>query len=82
VKQYKNLNGDSLVDAYDIDVDYVLIKFKDNTRYLYNVHHTGENNIEILKSLAKEGKGLYHFILENLKKKHAKKFNVKKRVKD
>ena len=80
MKKYKNLNGDSLVEAYDIDEDYVLVKFKDNVRYLYNVHHTGEENIKKLKKLAEEGKGLYHFITENLKKKHAKKFNVKKKV--
>ena len=78
MQKYKNLNNDSEVEAYDIDEDYVLIKFKNNVRYLYNEHHTGKENLEILKKLAKEGKGLNHFINEHLAKKHAKVFNKKK----
>lgn len=70
---YKNLGGDSGVIAYEIGVDFIKVQFKDGSLYLYNYHSAGNNNIEQMKRLAIEGRGLNSFISRVVKKMYASK---------
>lgn len=62
MKPYKNLSGNSGVLAYEVGPDYIKIKFRGGAVYLYNYSATGRDNVERMKKLAEEGKGLSTFI--------------------
>ena len=61
-EKYKNLSGTSVVFAYVIGDDYIAIEFIDGAAYLYDYKSGGRINIEEMKSLSKQGKGLATFI--------------------
>lgn len=67
MKPYKNLSGNSGVLAYEIGEDYIKVKFRDGDVYLYNYSVTGKFNVERMKELAEEGKGLSTFISRNVR---------------
>ncbi|OAB75671.1 hypothetical protein [Cochleicola gelatinilyticus] len=63
MNKYRNLDGDSGVDSYEIGNDYITVKFNKNYRtYTYSYAKAGENNVEEMKSLAINGAGLNAFI--------------------
>lgn len=74
MKPYKNLSGNSGVTAYEIGEDYIKVKFRDGDVYLYNYSVTGKFNVERMKKLAEEGKGLSTFISRYVKDDYASKF--------
>jgi hypothetical protein len=65
MERYKNLNGDSGVVSYEIGTDYIWVVFLDGTRYLYTYARTGAQNVEQMKRLATDGRGLSTFISAN-----------------
>jgi hypothetical protein len=73
MERYKDINGDSGVSAYETGVDFIRVKFKDGSMYLYTSASAGQNNIETMKRLAASGTGLNAFINKNVKKKYARK---------
>ena len=73
--KYQNKAGDSGVIAYEVGGDYILIKFKDGTHYLYTDIATGTKHIAEMKKLASEGKGLSTYISRYVKDRYARKFN-------
>ena len=73
MERYKNLGGDSGVSAYEIGDDYIKVEFNDGSLYLYNYGSAGSHNIEHMKTLAVNGRGLNGFINTNVKKKYASK---------
>lgn len=73
MKPYKNLSGNSGVAAYEIGEDYIKVKFRDGDVYLYNYSVTGKFNVERMKKLAEEGKGLSTFISRYVRKNYAEK---------
>ncbi|WRQ05898.1 virion structural protein [Pseudomonas phage 9Ps-7B] len=54
--------GDSNIDSYLTGDDWIILKFKDGSYYLYNAQSAGETNIEIMKDMAETGSGLNGFI--------------------
>jgi hypothetical protein len=73
MEHYKNLGGDSGIDAYEIGADFIRVRFSTGAVYLYNYSSAGSSNIEHMKQLAKKGMGLNSFIQTNVRTGYAKK---------
>lgn len=65
MERYKNLNGDSGVVSYEIGIDFIWVVFSDGARYLYTYARTGARNVDHMKQLATNGRGLNSFINTN-----------------
>lgn len=61
MQPYQNLSGESGVRAYEIGDDFIRVEFENGT-YLYTYESAGEENIETMKQLAEEGRGLNRFV--------------------
>lgn len=62
-KPYKALHGTSGVVHYATGEDFILIVFQQRREvYVYTDLVTGKNNVDEMKKLAGEGKGLSSFI--------------------
>ena len=60
---YKNNNGNSGVQAYEIGPDYITVKFTNTIRtYTYSYSKAGKEYVETMKQLAENGAGLNSFI--------------------
>ena len=70
---YKNLGGNSGVRAYEIGPDFIRVQFSDNSIYLYTYASAGSHNIEHMKRLAVDGRGLNSFITTNVRYDYARK---------
>jgi hypothetical protein len=69
MQRYKNLNGDSNVESFEIGYDHILVKFIGTTRlYRYSYAKAGAHHVEQLKSLALSGRGLNSYINKNTRK--------------
>ena len=66
--RYRNLSGSSNVFAYEIGDDRITVQFNDRSTYLYTNAKTGIRNIEQMKRLAVQGRGLNSFINTQVKK--------------
>lgn len=66
MERYLNINGCSGIDAYEIGDDSILIKFKNQSVYLYTNDSTGSDNIKQMKILAQSGRGLNTFMNQNV----------------
>lgn len=66
--RYKNINGNSNVEAYAIGADYIEVKFYNTSRlYRYSYASAGMNSVETMKQLAQQGYGLNSFIMRNVR---------------
>lgn len=74
MENYRDYDNDSNIIAYESGEDYILIKFKDGSKYLYTYMSAGMNNIEQMKTLAVRGDGLNAFISHN-RPRYASKSN-------
>ncbi|MEO6523151.1 MAG: hypothetical protein ABIN91_15825 [Mucilaginibacter sp.] len=61
--------------AYDVGDDRIKIKFLDGTIYLYTYQSAGEENVEQMKTLAQNGRGLTTFINQFVRDQYAIKVN-------
>lgn len=71
MERYENLNGDSSVRAYEIRDNSIRVQFSDGSIYLYTYRSAGCNNIETMKTLARDGRGLNSFIIRYVSKAYA-----------
>jgi hypothetical protein len=71
--RYANFGGDSAVVAYETGGDNITVQFDTGATYLYTYASAGVANIEQMKSLAVEGRGLNSFISRVVKKQYARK---------
>jgi len=74
MEKYANLSGKSGVASFEIGEDFICIKFRDGSKYLYNNERTEFSNIQKMILLARSGKGLNSFINRNVKDMYAKKY--------
>lgn len=65
MERYKNIAGDSPVAGFEIGADFIVVQFKTGMKYRYSYAATGHFEVEKLKSLASEGKGLATYLREN-----------------
>ncbi|WP_090941498.1 hypothetical protein [Azotobacter beijerinckii] len=73
---YKNTNGDSNVEAYEIGVDSITVRFMSGTHrnYLYNSARPGTAIVEKMKALAIQGHGLNSYISTTVRSNFARKW--------
>ena len=63
MEKYKNINGDSGVDSYEIGNNFIRVKFKRKSKiYQYSYNKAGESNVENMKQKAIQGAGLNTYI--------------------
>lgn len=68
---YRNVGGNSSVVAYDTGVDWLLIRFNDSSLYLYTTKSTSSEDIEYMRKLANDGKGLNSYVNRRIGNKYA-----------
>lgn len=65
---YKNNNGNSNVEAYEIGDTYITVKFyKTNRLYTYSYRNAGAFHVDRMKLLAEKGDGLNSYIIHNVR---------------
>lgn len=63
MERYRNLHGNSGVEAYAFTPTSILVKFRDSGRiYEYSHGSAGAGNVRRMKRLAEAGRGLSTFI--------------------
>jgi hypothetical protein len=73
MERYRNIGGSSGIRLYEISNDSIIVVFSDGGKYLYNNQTTGSSNVERMKTLAINGRGLNRFISTTIKKRFASK---------
>jgi hypothetical protein len=75
MERYRNLSGDSGVDAYEIGDDFVKVRFRPGVVYWYTEASVGAQHLGALKRLARRGRGLSTYISQHaeVKEGYAKK---------
>ncbi|QJR36782.1 hypothetical protein HKW67_15285 [Gemmatimonas groenlandica] len=69
---YRDLNGDSGVDAYETGDDFIRVQFSKGSVYLYTDASAGREHIEAMKELAARGEGLNTYINKYVRKLFAR----------
>jgi uncharacterized protein YifE (UPF0438 family) len=65
MKQYRDTDNDSNVEAYDYGEDWIVIRFMDGSEYTYEDSRVGHYTLRQMKVLADRGDGLNAFINKN-----------------
>lgn len=65
MEPYRNLSGDSGVEAFEIGDDFVAVRFKSGTVYWYTAASVGARHLAALKRLAERGQGLSTYISQH-----------------
>ena len=73
MKTYKDLNRDSGVAKYEYGTNFIRVKFKTGSVYLYTYRSAGQNHIEQMKTLADIGDGLNSYINKYVRKAYEAK---------
>ncbi len=73
MEPYKNLGGNSGIEAYEIGPDFIRVQFSDNSVYCYTYEKPGPENVEHMKQLAVDGRGLNSFINTTVRYDYARK---------
>lgn len=73
---YRNLNGNSSIDSYQISEDSIHVVFKSGRQrnYVYNHLTPGKMLVDQMKALAISGRGLNAFISTVVKTRYAEKW--------
>ncbi|MEL7636883.1 MAG: hypothetical protein AAGU03_03900 [Anaerolineaceae bacterium] len=67
MERYANLNGNSGVVAYAIGNTWIKVQFTTGSPYTYSYQKAGVPHVEMMKVLAREGRGLNSYIMRNCK---------------
>ncbi len=68
---YLNRGGKSEVEGFEIGRDSITVYFTDGSGYRYTDQSAGAFNVQQMKQLAQEGRGLYAFIMFNARRSFA-----------
>ncbi len=74
MQRYKNLGGDSGIDAYEIAPGSITVRFSDGKNYRYTDASAGADSVRRMQELADSGQGLNEFINRVVKKNYAEKW--------
>ena len=74
--RYKNTNGNSNVDAYELDGDSITVRFMSGSHrhYLYTSRKPGAYVVEKMKALALQGHGLNSYISTTVRSNFERKW--------
>lgn len=75
MERYRNLSGDSGVEAYVIDDHFIAVRFNTGVTYWYTDASVGSKHVVAMKRLALQGQGLSTYISTHpdVRKGYAKK---------
>lgn len=73
MREYKDIDNDSGVAAYECGPDWIRVKFSAGSVYEYTAASAGVGNIATMKRLAEAGDGLNAFINKNVRKSFSRK---------
>jgi hypothetical protein len=65
MERYRNLSGNSGVDAYELGGDFIMIRFRPGVVYWYTAASVGARHLAVLKRLAQRGQGLGTYISQH-----------------
>ncbi|MFT4069438.1 hypothetical protein [Paraburkholderia sp.] len=65
MQRYRNLSGDSGVEAYEIGDDFIKVRFHPGVVYWYTERSVGAAHVAELKRLARRGRGLSTYISQH-----------------
>ena len=71
--RYRNLNGDSGVEAFSVEPRAITVRFRGGATYRYTHAATGRDEVEAMKDLALLGRGLSTFISTRVGKRYERK---------
>ena len=67
MQPYKSIHHSGAV-AYEIGEDYIVVKFRDGSKYLYDSRKPGSRHVSNMKQLAAKGDGLTTYINKYVRK--------------
>lgn len=68
MQRYLNLGGNSNIEGYEIGDNYISVKFHGTSKiYTYSYASAGEEHVENMKMLARQGSGLNSYIMRNVR---------------
>lgn len=73
MQRYRNLDGASGVTAFETADDSIKVAFINGSIYEYDYASAGRGNIERMKRLAAEGRGLSTFISQRVHDAYARR---------
>ena len=66
MQRYKNINGNSGIQSYEIGSNYIKVIFKTSpTIYIYSTSKITKQHIEKMEALVRTGKGLGTYISQH-----------------
>lgn len=73
---YRNVNGGSNVEAFEIDADSITVRFRSGRwrNYLYTSRRPGTAVVERMKALALQGHGLNSYISTTVRSNFERKW--------
>lgn len=73
---YKNINGNSNVESYEIEADSITVRFMSGRvrNYLYGSRRPGAAVVERMKALAVQGHGLNSYISTTVRSSFERKW--------
>lgn len=75
MQKYRNIYGDSGVSEYEVGPDFIRVKFRDGSVYMYTYGSAGAHHIEQMKILAASGDGLNSYLMKNVRNSYSSKEN-------
>jgi len=75
MQPYMNLNGNSGIVTFEIGPDFIVVQFEKGAQrtYKYDYANTGQDHVEKMKRLARQGYGLNSYINLHVAKAYASK---------
>lgn len=67
MERYGNIQGNSGVLAYEIHPDRIKVKFRAGPTYEYSHRRPGKHKVEVMKRLARSGRGLATYISQHVR---------------
>lgn len=71
--RYKNIDGDSGIDGYEVGADYLRVQFTSGQIYRWTYGSAGRQHVETMKVLAARGDGLNAYINRFVRKMYSRR---------
>jgi hypothetical protein len=73
VEPYRNLSGNSGIEAFEVHDRSIIVRFTSGPAYVYDYDRPGGAHVERMKGLAREGRGLSTYISQHVRDAFASK---------
>ncbi len=73
MQRYRDVDGDSGIEAYENGAGFIRIQFHDMRIYVWTNESAGAGNIAQMQALAARGEGLNAFINAHVRKAYARR---------